>query len=108
MPVDLKGESPPFELKLLTEVPQEEWRGLPVFHPLLSVGGVPYWDPADYPELHRDEDDVDGAAYDVGVVLEWWADEVHPEVPRVLFIGSSGSRLHYAADNLWVPARFVR
>ena len=93
----------PFVLIRLDKITQDLWKGLPVLHPMLQMGDDAYWRCEDYPALHRDEEDGDGPAYDVGIVLEWWDDDVHPEVPRVRFLGSCGSTLHYAASNLWVP-----
>jgi len=98
----------PFDLVPLTELPQEFWPGLPVFHPMLQIGGTPYWRVEDYPEDQVDEDDEPGPAYDVGVVQEWWEEDFHPECPRVRFVGSFGSSLHYSADNLWVPEPLVK
>lgn len=100
--------SPPFELVQLTTIPQDQWRGLPVFIPQCQVGDTPYWTGADDPFGDRDEDEQ-GALYDVGVVLDWEPDPDFADlgVIRVRFLGSFGSILRYSAQTLWVPKRFV-
>lgn len=94
---------PPFELVQLSTLPQERWRGLPVFCPACQVGDTPYWTTQDDP--FRDPEDEDGARYDVGVVLDWEPDPDFADlgVIRVRFLGDCGSTLRYSSTNLWVP-----
>ncbi len=87
---------PPFTLVQLSTIPQERWRGLPVFHPMeQSARGVEW--------LSDDLQDRGAPAYDVGVVLDWEPDEHWPEIIRVRFLMSMGGILRYGSYNLWVP-----
>ena len=104
---------PPFRLVQLSTLPQERWKGLPVFHPCEQGGdgkGGEYvkWVEEDEP---RDMQSLPQyrALYDVGVVLRWEPDPDFADLGgiRVHFIGSHGSLLHYDATNLWVPADVV-
>ena len=100
----LHDGAPPFHLVQLSTLPQEQWRGLPVFHPGCQMGDTPYWTGASDPDGDRDEDEQ-GPLYDVGVVLDWEPDPDFADlgVIRVRFLGSFGSTLRYASSNLWVP-----
>lgn len=97
---------PPFELVQLSTIPQERWRGLPVFHPGCQQGDTPYWTGADDPFQDRNEDEQ-GALYDVGVVLDWEPDPDFADQIRVRFLGDFGSTLRYSPENLWVPKKFA-
>ena len=92
---------PPFTLVQLCTIPQERWRGLPVFHPMEQRGGkngntLVEW-------LSDDPGDHGEPAYDVGVVLDWEPDDLWPEIIRVRFLMSMGAILRYGSYNLWVP-----
>lgn len=96
--------SPPFELVQLSEIYEEYWKGLPVFHPCEQHGDEPRWVADEYTGLP-----VGDPAYDVGVVERWEPDPDFADlgIIRVFFVGNHGSRLHYASSNLWVPKEVV-
>lgn len=100
----LLDEAPPFDLVQLSTLPQEQWRGRPVFNPGCQVGDTPYWTGRDDPFGDRDEDEQ-GPLYDVGVVLDWEPDPDFADlgIIRVRFLCSFGSTLRYASTNLWTP-----
>jgi len=93
MPV-LKGP-PPFSLIQLSNVPEERWLGLAVFHPMGGQAG----DIANWADENGD------AAYDTGVVYDWKPDPDFADLGaiRVFFVCDSGSVLFYDATNLWTP-----
>jgi hypothetical protein len=88
----------------LSTIPEERWRGLPVFHPCGQVGDEPQWLADEYTGPP-----IGDPAYDVGVVDRWEPDPDFADlgIIRVWFIGDHGSVLHYASCNLWVPKRFA-
>ena len=89
---------PPLELVQLSDVREQLWAGIPVFHPHYQVGNTPRW-------LSDSDEDFGDAAYDVGVVFEWGPDPDFADIGivRVAFVGDGGSVLRYASTNLWVP-----
>lgn len=82
---------PPFELVQLSQFPQDQWVGLPVFHPMSQTGSTPDW-----------------YMYDVGVVCEFYPDPHFDDITRVRFVCDNGTTLHYSSDNLWVPATLLK
>ena len=98
---------PPFDLVPLHSLPIETWKGRAVFHPMAF--GPPdgaYWDERDYPPIldsWEEGDPPKGTAYDVGVVLRWWEDDIHPGIKRVEFVTDSGGTLNYSASTLYAP-----
>lgn len=101
---------PPFDLVQLSTIPESQWRGLPVFHPMEQRGDVPVW-------VITDEDrdialtvghpipDDEMVAYDVGIVLDWEPDPLFADlgVVRVRFLMCMGRTLRHASSNLWTP-----
>ena len=109
---------PPFDLILLSTLPESEWRGRAVFHPMeqRGVDGVntAFWTITDEDREIAIEvgepipDDVWDTVYDVGVVVEWDDDPQFSDIPgskRVRFVMDNGHSFHYAASNLWTPTR---
>lgn len=102
----IKGQ-PPFELVQLSTIPEEEWIGLPVFHPCCQIGETIYWRLEDVP-FWADGDDT-GTMYDAGVVTKVFErNQEYPDETRVFFIGSCGSTLQYSVSNLWTPRRYAK
>jgi hypothetical protein len=101
----MKGP-PPFELVQLSTLPQERWKGLPVFHPFEQRGDEAKW----VEEVDHENELEEETLYDVGVVLRWEPDPDFADLGgiRVHFLGSFGSLLHYDATNLWVPKDVLR
>lgn len=108
--------APPFDLVQLSTLPESEWHGRAVFHPMeqRGVDGQPvaFWtitdeDRADAIAVGEPiPDDEWDTVYDVGVVVEWDDDPQFSDIPgskRVRFVMDSGHSLHYAAYNLWTP-----
>lgn len=104
--------APPFDLVQLSTLPQENWKGRAVFHPMEQQGDVPNWEMSgeDFAEhLATFAEDYrywqTRADYDVGVVLDWEPDPHFAEmgIIRVRFVMDSGSTLRYASSNLWTP-----
>ena len=102
---------PPFDLVQLSTLPESEWRGRAVFHPMQQRGDVAFWT---FTDEDREEAIADGdpipddawdTVYDVGVVVEWYGDphSTHHGMRRVRFVMASGHSLQYAAWNLWTP-----
>ena len=92
--------APPFDLVQLSTLPEDQWRGLPVFHPCGQQGDEPQWLADEFTGPP-----VGDPCYDVGVVTSWEPDPDFADLGgiRVHFLGSFGSVLHYDATNLWVP-----
>lgn len=102
--------TPPFDLVQLSTIPESQWRGLAVFHPMEQRGDVPTWvitaeDREDAIAIGHPIPDDETVAYDVGVVMDWEPDPHFADlgVIRVRFLMSMGSTLRYASTNLWVP-----
>ena len=105
--------APPFDLVQLSTLPLEQWKGRAVFHPGSQQGGDAYWRNEDCPFFCREADkhgpaDDPGTWYDVGVVVEWeaenWRQETdNPDAHEVYFLTGHGHTLHYGAGNLWTP-----
>lgn len=99
---------PPFDLVQLSTLPESEWRGRAVFHPMQQRGDVAFWTLTD--EDREDAiavgepilEDAWDTVYDVGVVVEWGGN-TDPKWKRVRFVTGSGHSLQYAAWNLWTP-----
>ena len=103
---------PPFDLIQLSTLPESEWRGRAVFHPMEQRGDEAIWTITD--EDRKDAvavgepipDDEWDTVYEVGVVTQWASDPLFVDIPgskRVRFVMASGHSLHYAASNLWTP-----
>lgn len=103
---------PPFDLIQLSTLPESEWRGRAVFHPMEQRGDVASWTLTDEDRAFALEEGEPvpewDTVYDVGVVVEWGEDPNFADIPgskRVRFVMDSGHSLHYAASNLWTPTR---
>lgn len=99
----------------LSTVPEDEWIGLRVYHPMLQ-SDKPYWHTADYPEQDRlfEEECMaeyggeHGLAFDVGLVEEVFYQDIpgwnREDCKRVFFrcmVEDVSYRLHYHPTNLW-------
>lgn len=96
---------PPFELVQLSTLPQVDWHGRVVFHPMEQHGGTAFWMAEDSPSFNAAHDEP-GTEYDVGVVVksapdDWRGPASDLATWEVHFIVNGGFALHYSASNLW-------
>jgi len=108
---------PPFDLVQLHTLPLDQWKGRAVFHPMSQQGDTAHWLAEDDPYFHAEAEmfegtlippDKKGPSYDVGIVVEWEADNWrqepdNPGAHEVTFLTGDGGSLHYGAYNLWTP-----
>lgn len=101
---------PPSKLTQLSTIPQNEWIGSRVYHPMCQMGDTPIWrdrdNPYPDPESNPSPDEWD---YDLGSVTrfapDWIAGTGWEPRAEVWFTSGSGE-LHYPATNLWVYRGF--
>lgn len=96
---------PPKKLVQLSQVPQSQWVGLSVYHPMSQGGDTPVWRPIDDPYFDpEDPEDPEGYEYDLGTVTHFnpaWVPEEGWEPRAEVWFRIEGGALHYPADNLW-------
>jgi hypothetical protein len=90
----------------LNNIPNEHWKGLKVYHPMLQLGDTAYWKTEDYPSIYRDEDDDEsGYCYDEGIILSYSSADEYKDI-RVVF-DTGNYKLTYGAYNLWVSKKDI-
>jgi len=82
---DIHVPNPVPDLVALTEIDQEHWVGLPVFHPLVDS-----W-----------------IMYDVGIIIDVYQDPDFSDMQRCCFQTSDCSTLVYPPDRLWIPEKLA-
>jgi len=96
---------PPKRLVQLSQVPQNQWVGLRVYHPMTQHEGGPIWRPIDDKvSFDPEHEDPEGYEYDLGTVTDFdpaWIPAKGWEPRAEVWFRMGGGTLHYSADNLW-------